>query len=574
VADAPALAAAGVMFVTADGRVLLCRRVDDGHYWAFPGGGIEAGETAEAAARREVLEETQAVAGDLTPWTRRVKDGTDFTTFASSTAEFTPVLNQEHDQFQWMTPDAAMTMGGLHPGAYIALMRMGMDELDIARAMAIDELTSPQRYENLLLISIRITGTGASYRNHAGPKDAEGEHVGEYVWRDPSLYLNEEFLQRCQGLPVVIDHPNTDVLDTPEFRERVVGTIMLPFIKDDEVWGIAKIYDQAAAAMVESEKLSTSPGVLVGGKRVPAGDGRDIFVEGKPSLLDHIAICVLGVWDKGGPAAGVSNQSPVGDTNMADKTAEEKILDSLNSLHAKADSNASHLDALEEGAKKDRARMDAMETERKDKAHKDAEEEEKAKKDAEEAAKKDADEKAKAEKDAAEKEEQDRKDKAAKDAAARDDLKTRLDAMEGKLKEPTAEERAKFVAAQVRADSVHQAFGDSAGAPRWQAGESLTDYRKRLVTPFKDKSTAWKDVNLGTVTDEATLANIEKQVFKDAMDVANSPAAATDGEIQMITTRDETGRQIRTFRGDPKACWAPFMQRGKRVIGINNKSTH
>ena len=44
----------------AAGRVLISRRKDDdsfGGYWEFPGGGLEAGETLEACAVREVLEE-------------------------------------------------------------------------------------------------------------------------------------------------------------------------------------------------------------------------------------------------------------------------------------------------------------------------------------------------------------------------------------------------------------------------------------------------------------------------------------------------------------------------------------
>ncbi|MFE9602027.1 NUDIX hydrolase [Streptomyces hokutonensis] len=46
--------------VVASGRVLMIRRrVREGRLlWAFPGGKIEQGETAEAAAVREVLEET------------------------------------------------------------------------------------------------------------------------------------------------------------------------------------------------------------------------------------------------------------------------------------------------------------------------------------------------------------------------------------------------------------------------------------------------------------------------------------------------------------------------------------
>lgn len=40
------------------GAVALIRRVRDGHtYYLFPGGGVEAGETPEDAARREALEE-------------------------------------------------------------------------------------------------------------------------------------------------------------------------------------------------------------------------------------------------------------------------------------------------------------------------------------------------------------------------------------------------------------------------------------------------------------------------------------------------------------------------------------
>lgn len=577
-AEASAVArAAGILFLTRDGRVLLCRRVDDGHFWSFPGGGIEAGETSEVAARREAQEEAGIAAAELTPWTRRVKDGVDFTTFLARVPDsFTPTLNHEHDQFQWLTPDEALDMGGLHPGAYIALLRLGMDEGDIARAMAIEELTSPQRYENLMLLAVRVTGTGASYRSHAGRKelDAAGNEVkdkdgkpvyaGEYVWRDPKLYLNDGFLQRCQGLPVVMDHPpdDKDVIDTEYFRDWVVGTLMLPYIRGNEVWSIARIYDQAAAALIETEQLSTSPGVLVGGKRVPAGDGRDIFVEGKPSLLDHLAICVLGVWDKGGPAAGISNQSPVGDTTMADKTNEEKILDGIEKMH-------SRMDGYEEAAKKDRVRMDGIEATQKDSAKKDEDEEAKAKKDAEEKAAKDAEETAAK----AAKDKKDAEDEQAKKDSAAGDFKVRLDALEGRMKEPTAEERKAFTAAQLRAEPLYHAFGDSAGAPRQLQGEGILSYRKRLVGAFKDKSKAWKDVNLDAITDETVLANVEAAVFKDAMDVAKSPIQDIgSGQLRMIVTPDDAGRKIRTFVGDTEGFLGPFKHRAKLVTSINDKS--
>ncbi|ANN66066.1 NUDIX domain-containing protein [Bordetella bronchialis] len=48
-----------------DGTVLLHARADFAGMWGLPGGHIEIGESAEQAARREILEETGLAAGQL-----------------------------------------------------------------------------------------------------------------------------------------------------------------------------------------------------------------------------------------------------------------------------------------------------------------------------------------------------------------------------------------------------------------------------------------------------------------------------------------------------------------------------
>ena len=52
----------GVVLFHPDGRVWLGRRTDtpEPHNWQFPQGGVDAGEELEAAARRELREETGA----------------------------------------------------------------------------------------------------------------------------------------------------------------------------------------------------------------------------------------------------------------------------------------------------------------------------------------------------------------------------------------------------------------------------------------------------------------------------------------------------------------------------------
>jgi 8-oxo-dGTP pyrophosphatase MutT (NUDIX family) len=118
--------AAGTLFVTPEGRVLLCKRAPSGDHhgeWALPGGKVEDGETPLQAAMREALEElaVPAYPGEGRFFSRtQSNDGVDFSTFVCAVpGEFTPTLCPEHTAFGWFPLDDLPA--NLHPGVKASL---------------------------------------------------------------------------------------------------------------------------------------------------------------------------------------------------------------------------------------------------------------------------------------------------------------------------------------------------------------------------------------------------------------------------------------------------------------------
>jgi 8-oxo-dGTP pyrophosphatase MutT (NUDIX family) len=130
-ADAAA-AAAGIMFVYGNRALFLRRGPESDHAgeWCFPGGGIELGETATEAARREAVEETGFGVGDFNPPLidrRTSPDGVDFSTFRHAVGEaFDVDLNGEHTEYRWAP--ISDPPQPLHPGVKAVLSKLAMDE--------------------------------------------------------------------------------------------------------------------------------------------------------------------------------------------------------------------------------------------------------------------------------------------------------------------------------------------------------------------------------------------------------------------------------------------------------------
>jgi colicin import membrane protein len=479
-----------------------------------------------------------------------------------------------------------------------------MNETEAAQQIRDGLLPSPYKFGGMTLFALRVTGTGLSYRSG----------IDEHVWRDASHYLNEDFLARVPGLPILWEHPEKGMLNSKEFENRIIGTAMLPYIKGDEVWAVCRLYDEEAVRLMTDGQLSTSPGVSfkpTDGNVTQEVGGVSILIEGIPSNLDHLSVCGLGVWDKNGPPAGVQNdllpetddsakEPTMAEETEAEKTAREEK-DKADAARRDAGTTAV-MDAVEGLAR----RLDAMEKDRKDaaeaaekdnkdaarrdaQARRDAEREEWRKADAEGCARDDARELAEcdamkkdgmdeygamdkarsdrrdrmdARRKDAEKAEQDRKDAEKRDADARKDSAGEIArAVEAALAKRTrSDSDSEAIAAeQARADVAHVAFGGRAPAP--MLGETTPDYQIRMARGFQKHSTRWKDTNIGTL-DAATRAVVIEDIYNDAIAASKSDEHLPVGKLTAFRRTNESGHQITEFRGRDsifKTLSAPVM---------------
>ncbi|HCC3432092.1 NUDIX hydrolase [Salmonella enterica] len=540
-----AIFGSGIMF--RQGKfVFLIQRSDDGT-WCQPGGTVEPGELAIDAARREVLEEVgYQYDGPLTPHSVYG----DYLTFRAEVPErFEAKLNDESLAAGWFHIDDLPKP--LHQPFAEMLAQQALNETEVAALIADGTLSSPQFFINMWMFAIRVTGTGVTWRSADQ----------QMAFRNPDDYLTPEFLQRVAGVPLIWLHPEKNKLDSDEFAKRVIGTLTNSWVADNgEVWAIARVYDAEAAEIMATRQLSTSPTVTYSEMQdsIIKIDGQPLLVEGSPVLLDHVAICEQGVWDKLLAPTGVKSDSI---PNEAEKMDEEKIVALINKAidarMAKADSEAADLKAkadAEEEAKK--AKADAEEKEA---------EEAKAKADAEEKA---AKEKADAEAEAKAKADAEAEEKAAKEKA---DSELRQQIADLRSRIPTElsdEERNEVADAQVKADSVFSCFGKRAPVPL--SGEKPLAYRRRLMIQLQEHSPDFKTVDLSSIADSALLSVAEKTIYADAQKSAS--LSVGPGMLREIKRADATGRQISTFEGDPAATWAPFQSGKRQVTSFNNQA--
>lgn len=403
-------------------------------------------------------------------------------------------------------------------------------ELEIMEAIRDKRLPSPQWFGDVALFAIRVTGTGYALRSS-----------GEIGFKSPNDYLTQEFMTRCQGLPVIWEHPEELLLDSESFRNQIVGTSVLPYIESDEVWTISRIYDKEAAQLMSQEQLSTSPAVSVSNSAIKIGN---VLIEGNPVYIDHIAVCQNGVWDKQGEPTGVRLDSITHeDKPMEEESKGEDLRGMISSL---LEEHSARIDAKFDEVHN---RMDEMSGKKADDSAKcdeglDPEEKEEVKEEIEEthhvadakgdAARCDDDD----DDDDDKKEEETVKDDSARTDSARADSLNEVKALRRELAEmkkamaPTYDDREEIAQAIHRADSVFMALGEPNKVTH-VPGESSFAFRKRIAAKLSKYSDRFKAVDISKIADKALFAPIEDAIYADSMDYSKAPPIQA-GHVHMI----------------------------------------
>ena len=540
--------AAGIIF-KAGNKILLAKRADNG-LWAFPGGHIEAGETPEQAAQRECLEEVGISVNDI----GKIGIFNGFVAFVCDLGEeVKPVINNESLGSGWFDIDNLPSPMLSESLPIIARVNEPPNELDIARSMQAEELPSPQHVNNMWLFKLRITGTGTAYRTK----------LDQYVYREPDNYLNDYFLARCNGLSVIWEHPEKNKLDSKEFSDRVIGSIFIPYIQGDEVWGIAKIYDEEAAKLMIEEKLSTSPTVIFSNEiledsNIIIDSNTSVLVEGKPSLIDHLAICEIGVWDKGGEPSGVISNNPEV-TNMPelenkveDIKADDDTLGGIPAEHEAEEKKDVSLDEqILAAVKKVLAELGTT----------------KADDDVEDPLKMPDEPQATFADD-------DKKEESYADSATVADLKKQVAELQRKIpRQRTADEYDQLAAAQIKAEEVYTAFGDSASKCRPMDGETVKGYRIRMAKGLQKHSAKFAKTDLSGLDGEV-LAFVEETIYADSMTIAMSPVTTTGGMPRAVVTREGGRERTEWVGGDAGAVFAPFRMKARNLAAVRDQVKH
>lgn len=251
--------AAGVL-LTHGNRALFLKRSDKARdhagEWCCPGGSLEAGETAEQAARRELQEET-GITGLIQGDFNRIDEGNGFATFRQTVDdEPIPTLNDEHTDAVWAPLDNPPLP--LHPGVAATLKKLLSSSAQDKR-----EWDSNGWFE-VLDNPLSVIGV---YPYRESTVKVGGDHNKMVnVFRAPEELSDPETVKSFRLMPWTDDHPDALLGDesqglVPAEKKGVHGVIgEQTYYRDGKLYGNIKVFSEQQARKISEGKRELSCG--------------------------------------------------------------------------------------------------------------------------------------------------------------------------------------------------------------------------------------------------------------------------------------------------------------------------
>ena len=226
---------------------------DHGGTWAFPAGHVEDGESAEAAAARESMEEIGHQPGNLTA----LSSTDEFALHLCTDAEFIPALNDESDGYLWADPESLPQP--LHPGIQ-EMIEAKPPEATAQDKREFDSNGWFERKDNPLSKVGVFQYLGKSIDPGADP-----DHFYN-VLRPAEELGSLDTIESFKLLPWIDNHVMLGSEEAglmPAERKGIQGVIgeQVYFNPDDgTLYGNIKLMSQAMATLIESGKKELSCG--------------------------------------------------------------------------------------------------------------------------------------------------------------------------------------------------------------------------------------------------------------------------------------------------------------------------
>ena len=184
---------------------------------------------------------------------------------------------------------------------------------------------------------MRLTGTGLAERIIDGQ--------AKIFNRDIATFASNDLMQIYANVPVCLGHPKNETGDYVALSlnnsELIVGNAIFSFLRDNEIWIIARLFNNEVINALLQNDFSTSPYFISLESKESLKN--DIIINEVPILCNHLAIVESGFWDKkNNSILAISKGDNMITTEASDlNVSKNEVVDSDDSKNEVVDSDDS-----------------------------------------------------------------------------------------------------------------------------------------------------------------------------------------------------------------------------------------